>query len=85
MSAVAWYEFSRGPRTPEQLAVGRAFLLDEGVVPFSEEVAVLVSTEVYSKLTSKTTDLAVALERFRKDSDLAGVEHLGDLSGRSRP
>jgi hypothetical protein len=31
----------------------------------------LVSTDVYSKLTSKTTDLAVALDRFRKDSDLA--------------
>jgi predicted nucleic acid-binding protein len=26
MSAVAWYEFSRGPRTPEQLAVARSFL-----------------------------------------------------------
>lgn len=23
MSAIAWYEFSRGPRTPEQLAVAR--------------------------------------------------------------
>jgi hypothetical protein len=31
------------------------------------------STEEYSKLTSKTTDLAVALDRFRKDSDLAGL------------
>ena len=25
MSAVAWYEFARGPRTPEQLAVAGAF------------------------------------------------------------
>ena len=24
ISAVAWYEFSRGPRTPEQLATARA-------------------------------------------------------------
>ena len=35
-----------------------------------EPVAVLVSTEEYSKLTSKKTDLAVELDRFRKDSDL---------------
>jgi predicted nucleic acid-binding protein len=26
LSAIAWYEFSRGPRTPEQLAVARSFL-----------------------------------------------------------
>lgn len=36
-----------------------------------EPVAVLVSTDEYSRLTSKKTDLAVALERFRRDSDLA--------------
>ncbi len=39
MSAVAWYEFSRGPRTPEQLAVARGLFLEEGIVPFSEELA----------------------------------------------
>jgi predicted nucleic acid-binding protein len=39
MSAVAWYEFSRGPRTPEQLAVARSFLGEDGVVPFSEGIA----------------------------------------------
>ncbi len=25
VSAVAWFEFSRGPRTPEQLATARSF------------------------------------------------------------
>lgn len=39
ISAVAWYEFTRGPRTPEQLAVARSFFPEEGVVPFSEELA----------------------------------------------
>jgi predicted nucleic acid-binding protein len=39
MSAVAWYEFCRGPRTPEQLAVARAFIGEHGIVAFSEEVA----------------------------------------------
>jgi hypothetical protein len=30
-SAVAWYEFSRGPRTPEQLAVVRSLFGEDGV------------------------------------------------------
>ena len=38
MSAWAWYEFSRGPRTPEQLAVARAFFLEDGILPITEEV-----------------------------------------------
>ncbi len=33
MSAVAWYEFSRGPRTPEQLATARSFFTTDGIVP----------------------------------------------------
>jgi len=63
MSAVAWYEFSRGPRTPEQLAVGRAFLLDEGVVPFSEEVATYAA-EVFRLLGSprrRGADIAIGV------------------------
>ena len=43
ISAVAWYEFSRGPRTPEQLAVARSFLGEEGVVVFSEPLAALAA------------------------------------------
>jgi predicted nucleic acid-binding protein len=39
MSAVAWYEFCRGPRTPEQLAVARSFVGVDGIAGFSEEVA----------------------------------------------
>lgn len=39
MSALSWYEFSRGPRTPEQLAVARSLLMEEGIVPFSDEIA----------------------------------------------
>lgn len=39
MSALAWYEFCRGPRTNQELAVARAFLLEDGVVPFTEDLA----------------------------------------------
>lgn len=43
MSSMAWYEFSRGPRTPEHLAVARNFLSDDGIIPFSEELASLAA------------------------------------------
>jgi predicted nucleic acid-binding protein len=86
MSAVAWYEFSRGPRTPEQLAVGRAFLLDEGVVPFSEELAASAA-EVFRLLGSprrRAADVAIgvtaaALEAVLLTSntnDFAGIPNL---------
>ena len=51
ISAIAWYEFARGPRTPEQLAVARSFFLDDGIVPFSEEISSLTA-EVYRRLGS---------------------------------
>lgn len=51
MSSVAWYEFCRGPRTPQQLAVARSFFTDDGILPFSEELATR-SAEVFRLLGS---------------------------------
>jgi predicted nucleic acid-binding protein len=39
MSAIAWYEFARGPRSPEQLAVARALFSAEAIIAFSEAQA----------------------------------------------
>lgn len=39
MSAVAWYEFCRGPRTAEQLAVVHDRLESDGIVPFDGALA----------------------------------------------
>ena len=39
MSAIAWYEFTRGPRTTEELAVAEAFLSNEDVIPFKQDTA----------------------------------------------
>lgn len=39
MSAIAWYEFCRGPRTPQQVAAARSFLLEDGVLAFTEDLA----------------------------------------------
>jgi len=63
MSAIAWYEFSRGPRTPEQLAVARSFLGEEGVVAFSESTAA-EAADVFRRLGSprrRAADVAIGV------------------------
>lgn len=63
MSAVAWYEFTRGPRTPEQLGTGRAFLADDGVIPFSEQFS-SAAAEVFRQLGSprrRAADIAIGV------------------------
>jgi tRNA(fMet)-specific endonuclease VapC len=86
ISAVAWYEFSRGPRTPEQIAVARSFFSEEGVVPFSEELAALAA-DVFRMLGSprrKAADIAIgvtaaamgAVLLTRNKRDFAGIPGL---------
>lgn len=86
MSAVAWYEFSRGPRTPQQLAVARSFFFEDGVIPFSEELAA-VSAEVFRSLGSprrRAADVAIGVTAAsmeaslltRNTGDFAGIPHL---------
>ena len=86
MSAVAWYEFSRGPRTPEQTAVARSFLFDDGIIPFSEELADIAAS-VFRNLGSprrRAADIAIgvtaasldALLLTRNKEDFSGIPHL---------
>ena len=86
MSAVAWYEFSRGPRTPEQIAVARSILFDDGIVPFSEELAD-VAANVFRNLGSprrRAADIAIgvtaasmeAILLTKNKNDFAGIPHL---------
>ena len=63
MSAVAWYEFSRGPRTPEQLAVARSFLGEDGVLAFTEGTAA-EAADVFRRLGSprrRAADVAIGV------------------------
>ena len=63
MSAIAWYEFYRGPRTPEQLAVGRSFFSEDGIIAFPEHLAA-AAAEVYRALGSprrRTADIAIGV------------------------
>jgi predicted nucleic acid-binding protein len=86
ISAVAWYEYCRGPRTPEQIAVARSFFLDDGIVPFSEELAGRAA-EAFRHLGSprrRAADVAIgvtaaamsAVLLTRNASDFRGIEGL---------
>ena len=86
ISAVAWYEFARGPRTPEQLAVARSFFFADGIVPFSEELAILAA-EVFRTLGSPrrwAADIAIGVTAAALDAvlltrnacDFAGILRL---------
>src|SRR5687767_15085700 len=62
-SAIVWYEFSRGPRTPEQLAIARDFFDEHGIVPFSEQLAA-EAAEQFRKLGSprrRAADIAIGV------------------------
>ena len=86
ISAVAWYEFSRGHRTPEDLAVSRSFFFEDGIIHFSEELAT-IAAEVFRNLGSprrRAADIAIgvtaaAMEAVlltRNAGDFAGIPHL---------
>ena len=86
ISAVAWYEFSRGPRTADQLAVARSFFSDEGIVPFSEPIAA-AAAEMFRRLGSprrRAADVSIGVTAVmrgatlvtRNIKDFAGIEGL---------
>ena len=86
MSAVAWYEFSRGPRTGDQLAVARSFFSEDGIVPFSEPIAA-AAAEMFRRLGSprrRAADVAIGVTAVvrgatlvtRNVRDFAGIEGL---------
>jgi predicted nucleic acid-binding protein len=86
ISAIAWYEFCRGPRTPEQVAVARSLFGEVGVIPFTEDLAE-VAADRFRQLGSprkRAADIAIAATALHRDAvlltrngrDFAGVEGL---------
>ena len=86
MSAVAWYEFARGPRTAEQLAVARSFFSEEGIIPLSEDLAA-TAADVFRRRGSPrrhAADIAIGVTAAslgatlltRNVRDFAGIPEL---------
>jgi predicted nucleic acid-binding protein len=86
ISAVAWYEFCRGPRLPQQIAVARSLFAADGVVPFGESLAAHAA-EVFRRLGSprrRAADIAIgvtaaataAVLLTRNARDFAGIPDL---------
>ena len=63
ISAVAWYELCRGPRTPAQLAVALSVLSENGVVPLDAAIAEHAA-DVFRRLGSprkRAQDIAIGV------------------------
>jgi predicted nucleic acid-binding protein len=63
VSALAWYEFCRGPRTAEQIAVARNLFGEDGIVALTEAFAVVAGDE-FRKLGSprrRAADVAIGV------------------------
>jgi len=61
MSAIAWYEFARGPRTAEQLAAARFFI--DAIIVFDDVIAAEAG-EVFRRLGSprrRANDIAIGV------------------------
>lgn len=62
MSSLAWYEFCRGPRLPQQEAVARSYLEAEGVIEFGETAAARAA-DIFRRLGGprrRAADVAIA-------------------------
>src|SRR5207247_2026522 len=86
ISSIAWYEYTRGPRTPQQLAVARSYFGATGVVAFTEEIAER-SASVFRQLGSprkRAADIAIGVTAAtcrarlltRNRRDFAGIPDL---------
>ncbi len=86
ISAIAWYEFCRGPRSPDQEALARSFLEADGIIPFDEAVAASAA-DLFRRLGSprkRAADIAIAATALSRGArllsansrDYSGIEGL---------
>ena len=86
MSAVAWYEFCRGPRSPEQIAVARSLFDEEGIIALNENLAERAAEEFkrLGRPRKRAADLAIGVTAreckatlvTRNKHDFAGIDGL---------
>jgi predicted nucleic acid-binding protein len=73
MSAIAWYEFCRGPRTPEQLAVARDLLGPGGIIIALDAGLAEAAGEVFASLgrpRRRANDIAIAVTARERSATL---------------
>jgi predicted nucleic acid-binding protein len=86
MSAIAWYEFCRGPRLPQQEAVARSYLETDGIIDFGESAAARAS-DIFRRLGGprhRAADVAIAAVAIGRGArlltgntrDYSGIEEL---------
>jgi predicted nucleic acid-binding protein len=86
LSAIAWYEFVRGPRNPEVLAAARSVFGENGVLPFDESIAERAANLFRGAARSRrrAADLAIAAHAISRRAillthnprDYEGIEGL---------
>ena len=72
MSAVAWYEYARGPRNPEQLALARFIMDEDGIVPLDDELATRAA-ETFRRAGSprqRANDIAIGVTALARNATL---------------
>ena len=85
-SAIVWYEFCRGPRSPSQTAVARSLFSNDGIVAFDEALAERAADE-FRRLGSprrRAADIAIGVTAASRDAvllsrnaeDFEGIEGL---------
>jgi predicted nucleic acid-binding protein len=82
ISSAAWYEFCRGPRTPQEIAVARCLFPEDGVVAMTEQIAVRAA-DLYRSLGSprrRATDLVIATTAMFQNAVLL-TRNARDFSG----
>jgi predicted nucleic acid-binding protein len=85
ISAIAWYEFVRGPRSPEQLAVARTLFGEEGILAFSETHAERAADafRLLGGPRKRAADVAIAVTAMERGAILltANTRDYTDIEG----
>jgi predicted nucleic acid-binding protein len=77
ISALAWYEFCRGPRTPEQIAVARGLFGDQGIIAFTDAIAERAADE-FRRLGSprrRAADIVIGVTAASHGATLISRNH----------
>src|SRR5436853_7161173 len=72
ISSIAWYEFCRGPRTPEHIAVARDIFGVEGIIPFTDLLAEAAADHFrrLGRQRRRAADIAIGVTALGREATL---------------